>query len=290
MINIKINKLDSEAFSFLVPKDEMHLEFWDEKVLLPEISEALMQIAQSVVESMEINAEIKDIIVTGSIAGYNWHSLSDIDLHIVLDFSEIDENFELVKRMLDQSRINWNKTHNIMIKGHEVELYFQDVNEQHESESVWSLSKDSWVVYPEPEEAQIDMKNTEKKAEAIAKAIDHAEELLEDKKFEEAHKYASKIKKKVSNMRSAGLSRDGIYSAENLAFKMLRNSKYLEKLSNIKINSYDHMMSINEGYVKDYFNELTAPDRYEFGDGGGIDNLMDDNVPAPWEKEEKNEL
>ena len=83
MINIKINKLDSEALSFLVPKDEMHLEFWDEKVLLPEISEALMQIAQSVVESMEISAEIKDIIVTGSIAGYNWHSLSDIDLHIV---------------------------------------------------------------------------------------------------------------------------------------------------------------------------------------------------------------
>ena len=290
MINIKINKLDSEVMDFLVPKEVMHQDFWDEKVLLPEISDALMEIAQNVVESMEINAEIKDIIITGSIAGYNWHSLSDIDLHIVIDFADIDENFELVKRMLDQSRINWNKTHNIMIKGHEVELYFQDFNEQHESESVWSLPKESWVVFPEPETAQIDLKNTEKKAETIAKAIDHAEELLEDEKFDEAHKYASKIKKKVSNMRSAGLSKDGIYSVENLAFKMLRNSKYLEKLSNIKINSYDRMMSINEGYVKDYFNELTAPDRYEFGDGGGAESLMGDDVPAPWEKEEKNEL
>ena len=29
---------------------------------------------------------------------------------------------------------------------------------------------------------------------------------------------------------------------------------------------------------------------YEFGDGGGVESLMDDKVPAPWEKEEKDEL
>ena len=63
MINIKINKLDSEVMDFLVPKEVMHQDFWDEKVLLPEISDALMEIAQNVVESMEINAEIKDIII-----------------------------------------------------------------------------------------------------------------------------------------------------------------------------------------------------------------------------------
>ena len=50
------------------------------------------------------------------------------------------------------------------------------------------------------------------------------------------------------------------------------------------------MMSLNESNVKDYFNELVDPDRYEFGDGGGTESLLDDSVPAPWEKEEKNEL
>ena len=290
MIKIDIDKPSIAKAKISPPKEYLYREFWDEKVLLPEISEALLKIAQSVIQSMEIVAPIKDIIVTGSISGYNWHALSDIDLHIVFDFNDIDDNFGLVKRMLDQSRINWNKAHDIMIKGHEVEIYFQDANEPHESESVWSLVRESWVVEPEPKNVEIDLKNVEKKAETIAKAIDHAEDLIEEEKFEEAHNYSSKIKKKVSNMRSAGLSREGIYSIENLAFKMLRSSKYLAKLSKIKIEAYDNMMSLNEGFVKDYFNELTAPDRYEFGDGGGVESLMDDKVPAPWEKEEKDEL
>ena len=46
-------------------------------------------------------------------------------------------------------------------------------------------------------------------------------------------------------MRRTGLARDGIYSPENLAFKMLRNSGYLEKLSSLKIEAYDRMMSLS---------------------------------------------
>ena len=287
-ISIKIDKPSNT--NLLIPKEYLQRDFWDEKVLFPEISDALMKIAKSVLESMEIDAEIKDIVITGSLASYNWHDLSDIDLHIIFDFEEIDENYELVKRMLDQSRINWNKAHNIMIKGHEVELYFQDDNEPHKANGVWSLKDNNWVVEPKIEDVDIDLPSTEKKAEAIAKSIDHAEELLKDGKAEEAYEYASKIKNKVSNMRSAGLSNEGIYSAENLAFKMLRNSKYLEKLPNIKINAYDKMYSLTETYVKDYFNELTDPDRYEFGDGGGVERLLDDSVPAPWDKEEEDEL
>lgn len=290
MNNISIKISNSSNTNLLMPKEYLNRNFWDEKVLLPEISDALIKIANNVLESMEIDAEIKDIVITGSLASYNWHNLSDIDLHIIFDFEEIDENFELVKRMLDQSRINWNKTHNIFIKDHEVELYFQDDNEPHKANGVWSLINNNWVVEPKLEEVDIDLSSTEKKAEAIAKSIDHAATLLEDGRAEEAYEYASKIKNKVSNMRSAGLSRDGIYSAENLAFKMLRNSNYLEKLSNIKINAYDKMFSLNEIYVKDYFNELADPEYHEFGDGGGVDKLLDDNIPAPWEMEKENEL
>ena len=143
-ISIKIDKPSNT--NLLIPKEYLQRDFWDEKVLFPEISDALMKIAKSVLESMEIDAEIKDIVITGSLASYNWHDLSDIDLHIIFDFEEIDENYELVKRMLDQSRINWNKAHNIMIKGHEVELYFQDDNEPHKANGVWSLKDNNWVV------------------------------------------------------------------------------------------------------------------------------------------------
>jgi len=290
MNKISIKKNLAKNINLLKPKNFMHRDFWDEKVLLPEISAALLDIAHDVLDTMDLDIEFKDIVITGSIASFNWHKKSDIDLHIIFNFEQINENFDLVKRMLDQSRINWNKTHDIMIKGHEVEIYFQDENEIHQSSGVWSLIDKNWVVEPEIENPDYDLKTTEKKAETLAKAIDYAEELVESGEFQQAYEYSSKIKNKVSNMRSSGLSREGVYSPENLAFKMLRNSKYLQKLSQIKVDSYDKMMSLNESNVKDYFNELVDPDRYEFGDGGGIESLLDDNVPAPWEKEEKNEL
>ena len=64
-------------------------------------------------------------------------------------------------------------------------------------------------------------------------------------KNREAYEYSRKIKNKISRMRQSGLDREGIYSPENLAFKMLRNSGYLEKLSAMKIRSYDKIMSLN---------------------------------------------
>ena len=44
-------------------------------------------------------------------------------------------------------------------------------------------------------------------------------------------------------MRSVGLKNDGIYSVENLAFKILRNNGLLEILSTLKHLSYDKLMS-----------------------------------------------
>ena len=68
--------------------------------------------------------------------------------------------------------------------------------------------------------------------------------LTKQAKFEEAYRFSKKIKTKISRMRKSGLDREGIYSPENLAFKMLRNSGYLQKLSSLKINAYDKMMSL----------------------------------------------
>ena len=248
----------------------------------PEVQEQLKAIAEDVIKNMEINADVKDIIITGSTASYNWHSGSDIDLHILLDFAEIDKNLELVKRMLDQSRINWNKTHDIFIRGHEVELYFQDINEPHESLGVWSILKEEWVAEPVKLNPELDLRTAEKKAEHIAKAIDHAVETFESGDNLDAYEHATKIKKKIANLRSAGLSREGVYSPENLAFKMLRNSNYLEKLSNIKIDSYDKMMSIQEMYIKDYFNSNKDKEHMEFEGKYNLEELLDPNGPAPW--------
>ena len=282
MIKLSIKNKKVSNTGLLTPKNNLNPKIWTDMEIDPEVQAQLKAIAEDVIKNMEIDAEIKDIIITGSSASYNWHKLSDIDLHILFDFTEIDQNFELVKRMLDQSRINWNKTHDIMIRDHEVELYFQDVNEPHESLGIWSILKEEWVAEPVKLNPELDLRTAEKKAEMIAKSIDHAEELFEDGKHLDANEYAAKIKSKIANMRSAGLSKDGVYSPENLAFKMLRNSNYLEKLSNLKIDSYDKMMSIQEMYIKDYFNSNKDKEHMEFEGKYDLEQLLDPDGPAPW--------
>ena len=228
----------------LQPKDSLYPKFWKNGDLNPIVSRKLMQIADEVIKSLNLEDEVKDIIITGSIASYNWHEMSDIDLHIMLDFEKIDQNTDLVKRMLDQTRINWNKKHNIKIAGKEVEIYFQHYNEPHEANGIWSLELEKWIAEPVKSSPELDLKTAEKKAECVGKCIEHLYELFKEQKYKETYDYAGRIKDKIARMRTSGLERDGIYSPENLAFKMLRNSGYLQKLSSLKIEAYDQMMSL----------------------------------------------
>ena len=115
--------------SLLKPKDHLHPSLWRQKRLNPAIAARLLEIAQEVIDTEDIKAGSKDIVITGSLASYNWSRLSDLDLHILLDFNEIDENRTIVKKYLDVLRINWNKKHDIRIENHEIEIYFQDIKE-----------------------------------------------------------------------------------------------------------------------------------------------------------------
>lgn len=245
MIKLSIKSSD---FNFntglLKPKDALYPRFWKDDKLNVIIARKLMQIADDVISSMDIAEHVEDVVITGSISSYNWHDLSDIDLHIMLDFDKIDDNFDLVKKMLNQTRINWNKKHNILIDGKEVELYFQHYTEPHEANGIWSLEMGKWLATPVRLDPEIDIVTTEKKAEAMAQQIEHLFELFNEDKFKETYEYAEKVKNKISKMRQIGLSDQGIYSPENLAFKMLRNAGYLEKLSALKIEAYDRMMSL----------------------------------------------
>ena len=250
MIKLSIKKRDFDFNTGLLkPKDSLYPKFWKNNKLNTIVSRKLMKIADDVIKSLNLgdNLDVEDVIITGSIASYNWHEMSDIDLHIMLDFEKIDDNFDLVKKMLDQIRINWNKKHNILIDGKEVELYFQHYTEPHEANGIWSLELGKWLALPVRLNPEIDIITTEKKAEALAIQIEHLFTLFKEEKYKETYEYADKVKVKIARMRQIGLSDQGLYSPENLAFKMLRNAGYLDKLSAIKIEAYDNMMSLSLG-------------------------------------------
>jgi len=189
---------------------------------------------------------LKDIVVTGSIANYNWSKFSDIDLHILIDFSEVNENEAMVKKFFDAVRSNWNKLHNILVKGHEVEIYVQEEHEPHISTGVYSLMNDRWLVKPKKIRPAIDRHTATKKMKYMAREVDKLSRTYESGRYEESFELAASIKEKLKRMRRAGLDRAGIYSPENLAFKMLRRSGDIEQLFSIYTQAYDRMHSVHQ--------------------------------------------
>ena len=63
---------------------------------------------------------------------------------------------------------------------------------------------------------------------------------------EEVYGDADRLRHKLRNYRQCGLEQGGEYSVENLVFKALRNEGELDKLSDLKKDAYDAMMSVKE--------------------------------------------
>ena len=243
---IKVGPSRESYLAFDV-QHELQPKLWkDSEHLYPGVRGALEEIVEEFLENLGLDIDVADIIVTGSIANYNWSQFSDIDVHILVDFSEINEDKELVKRFFDAVRSNWNKLHDIHVKGHEVELYVQDVNEPHVSTGVYSLPDQNWLVVPKKVEPQIDKATSLKKMKSLAREIDKLSKVYDNSQYEEAFKLAERIKRKIKRMRRSGLERTGIYSPENLAFKMLRRSGDIEQLFAIYTQAYDQIHSLDQ--------------------------------------------
>jgi len=226
---------------------ELNPKLWNEdEEVRPGIKGALMDIVEEFMEGLDLDLDIKDVIVTGSIANYNWSKFSDIDLHILLDFAEINDDKEMVKKFFDAVRSNWNKLHNITVKGHEVEIYVQDEKEPHISTGVYSLDEDRWLVKPKKIRPQIDRHTALKKMRHISREIEKLSLIHDRQDYDKSFALAERLKEKIKKMRQSGLERAGIYSPENLAFKMLRRSGDIEQLFAVFTDAYDKLHSVEQ--------------------------------------------
>ena len=245
-LKIKIGPGVEELLAFDVQPD-LNPKIWEgDKKVHPGVRAALVDIVEEFLERLELEAEVKDILLTGSIANYNWSKFSDIDLHILMDFAEINENEALVKKFFDAVRSRWNKQHDIHVKGHEVEIYFQDEEEPHTSTGVYSLLKDRWLMKPQKIKPEIDRVTAKKKMRSITKELDKLMSIYDNRLYEESFDMAERVKEKISKMRRSGLEKSGIYSPENLAFKMLRRSGDIERLFDVYTKSYDKVHSLDQ--------------------------------------------
>jgi len=218
--------------------DILNPAIWDNNKLNPEIKEKLLQIGKDFYADTETDAPLKDILFVGSLANYNWSDTSDFDVHVVIDFKDVDGNVELVEKLVNALKSKWNDEHDIHLKGHNVEVYIQDVTKENRSTGVYSLMQDKWLSEPQKENIQIDKEKIQEKYNDTVRKINSAIKAQDINKLKT-------IVKDVYDMRQAGLDKSGELSTENLVFKILRNRNYIEKLKQEIINLYDKKQSLN---------------------------------------------
>ena len=233
-------------------KDSLHPRFWnDEQHLDMHIRRALLVIAKDFIDEYNLGEYvIDDIIMTGSLANYNWsEEFSDIDLHIIMDTTQLSEDTSLAKSISDAMRNVWNKTHtDISVGGFPVELYIQDTHEPHKSSGVYSLLDDEWKTSPSLDKLSGEIEEDEIKTRAAEymNLIDKIEMMYNDIDPLQMYHCCAKLMDKIKAERASGLTNDDAaeLTAGNLIFKSLRRSGYIEKLIDIKRRCFDRARSI----------------------------------------------
>jgi len=156
----------------------------------------------------------------------------------------VSEDTDLVKAYFDAARARWNDLHSIEIGGYEVEVYIEDVDQKHQSSGVYSLTESKWIIEPEPHDVEIDIATARKKADDIETRINLLQLAIRANTATNTDNSIKSIKAKVRRMRRAGLdSPQKEFSPENIAFKILRRNKSLDRLSQMAYNTYDSKMS-----------------------------------------------
>jgi predicted nucleotidyltransferase len=240
---LRFEEVEPESFEKQV---ELNPKFWQDKKLKKNIFKRLMKIAREFLDGLNVELRMEDLRFTGSLANYNWSKYSDIDLHIVVDFSKIDENTELVKSFFDNARMRWNDLHDITIYGAEVEIYVENVGDIHKSSGIYSLTDERWIVEPTPDKIEFDYVSARKKADSLQTQVNLIDKFAQEKP-RSALKSIDRLKEKIRRTRRAGLSSpEQEYSAENIAFKILRREETLDKLNDMKYDAYDRILSIGE--------------------------------------------
>ena len=244
----------------------LNKKFWSEdNKFNPDIREKLLSITNDFIDKLDLDGvEIHDVTLTGSNSNYNYNDYSDLDVHVLIDFKDINEDEDLVKKALDGQRFVWNLRHNISLRDHGVEMYIQDKDEPHVASGLYSLLNNEWITEPSYDPPTIDSRDVYKKAKTIEDDVRVLKERVLDVKGRSAkdlHDCANQLKKKISNMRKSGLEREGEFSIENLAFKVLRNSEVIGDLIDIISRSYDKIYMENFKTFFEYYQgeELLNP-------------------------------
>lgn len=251
--SIEPEEVDLSSFNI---KKNLNPKFWKDGKLDSRIRLKLLDIADDFIEFLGVDwVKPTDIIITGSLANFNWNKdYSDIDLHILLDYTKVDKRTDFVSNYFYSQKKLWNDEHKgLKIYGFPVEVYVQDTNEEHNSNGVYSLEKNEWLTEPERDKLTSKKVNKNKIKLTVSKytvKIDKLVNLYEknkddDYRLEKIREKANNLFEEIKALRKSGLNKEKNELSEgNIIFKSLRRLGYIEKLLKIISITYNKINSI----------------------------------------------
>lgn len=208
----------------IVYNKTLNKDFWnDNKVIRTEVRNALLKIAYNFYKDIELKAHIRDIYFLGSSANFNWTPTSDVDLHLLIDFNDFPMSPETAKKYTKLISKKWNEEQNISIKGHNVEVYIQNISEENRSTGVYSLTVNKWIKEATPQNIILDKILIQQKYTTWLGRINKA---ITSKNIN----LLKMVMQDLIKMREVGLTSTGEFSTENLVFKILRQRNVIKKL------------------------------------------------------------
>jgi hypothetical protein len=217
-------------------RDELNPALWDKNVLKKDVRLGLLRIANEFNKFCKVTNSPVDIIFLGSSVNYNWSDYSDLDVHITYDYSAFDNDPKVADAYLISRKNQWYLEHNIQGKGYDVELYAQDYKKKNVSNGIYSILKNKWIKKPEKITGTI-------KWDAVQQIVDTI-----DKKITEAVKSQDPVKiknliEKIKKLRQESLTKYGEFGSVNVAYKILRREKIMEKLWDAEVVVLDKQLT-----------------------------------------------
>lgn len=225
---------------------KLNTNIWAGDRLRREVRDALQKLSYRILKDSNIPKDkVKDIIFTGSLAGYNYASHSDLDLHLVIKFDEFKNGQVLLHEFLNKIEPLWNNKHNVDVLSNDIDVYYQDANVELIASAVYSILDDIWVKTPSPQ------KKVEKplkyKYYRIKKTI---EDIIKLESSQDNMAYVERVLEKLAKYRLCGMESSGEMSTENLTYKKLRANGYITKMHEIGDKLYDKYYSIGKARHK----------------------------------------
>lgn len=232
--------------------NELNQKLFDGNRLKPEVREKAEEIINEFLKILaedEVKLIVRDVILTGSNASYNYTKDSDIDLHIIAETKSFEEAADVYAKLYRAyGRIFGNKFE-ISFYGIPVEIYVETESNPVVSNGIYSVMFDKWVKEPSaiaiPE---IDQKAINKAAKPW---IDEAKALIKevDDNVADGEEKIDDYITRIYELRQKGIysAAGNEYSTENLIFKEVRNAGLLDRLKKLKNVLISKKLSLEEG-------------------------------------------